>query len=307
MASNQNIIKLYLDSLAVEKNVSKHTLSAYKTDIAHFAQFLINRKPSINLDIANEIDVLDYLKALSTKYSLSKKTQARRVSSIKSFYLFCYQEKLMQNNPTLAIKSPKLDKNLPKFLSKDQMKDLLLVIKKDKNPMFYIMLEVLYASGMRVSELVSLKISSLIEDNSFLLINGKGDKERIVPLTKIASNYLVEWKNDRYSYYKIDKDNIEYFFPSNSSQSGHITRERFAQVLKKYALNANLDYNAISPHIVRHSFATHILNNGGDLKSIQDILGHSDISTTEIYTHILDENLQNSVYKNHPLSKKLTK
>ncbi len=128
-----------------------------------------------------------------------------------------------------------------------------------------------------------------------------------MPLTTIASSYLLDWINNRANYYKLDKHNIEYFFPSNSSTTGHITRERFAQILKKYALNAKLDYNAISPHVIRHSFATHILNNGGDLKSIQDILGHSDISTTEIYTHILDENLQNSVYKNHPLSKKLTK
>ncbi len=307
MAKNDYIITIFIDSLKVEKNLSQNTLSAYKFDIEDFAIFLLKRKPQVNLDGVKESDILDYIKNLHSKKSFSQKTQSRRISSIRSFYLFCYREKIIDTNPAKAIKNPKLQKNLPKFLTLNEVQKLLEVSKTDKNPMFYTMLEVLYATGMRVSELVSLKLSALIENNSFLLITGKGDKERIVPLTNIASKYLVQWREIRHNYYKLDDNNSKYFFPSMNAKEGHITRERFAQLLKTYAINCGIDYEKVSPHIIRHSFASHLLNNGGDLKAIQSMLGHADISTTEIYTHIADENLQNAIYENHPLANKINK
>lgn len=303
MVENSNIISLFLDSLKVEKNLSKNTQSAYITDIEDFAVFLLKKKPKVNLNNATDENISDYLKYLHTQKSFSSKTQSRRVSSIRAFYLFCYKEGLVEENPSKNIKNPKLFKSLPKFLSTTEVDKLISVAQADKNIMFYTMLEVLYATGMRVSELVSLKLSSLIENNTCLLIKGKGDKERIVPLTNLATKLLLQWKQDREKFYKITSNNSMYFFPSSVAKQGYITRERFAQILKSHAIKANIDYNRVSPHVIRHSFASHLLNNGGDLKSIQNLLGHADISTTEIYTHISSDNLQRAIHNNHPLSK----
>lgn len=159
------------------------------------------------------------------------------------------------------------------------------------------MLEVLYATGLRVSELVNLKLSAFLVDDEVLLVKGKGNKERVVPLTGIACQKLKEWLSIRWQYYKRSVNNEYYIFPSNKSSQGHISRERFAQLLKELASQCCIDISRVSPHVIRHSFASHLLNNGANLTTIQNMLGHADIATTEIYTHVLETKLQDAIFR----------
>ena len=295
-------IKLFTENLLVEKGLSKNTISSYVTDLKHYEDFLSKRRPLRTLNNAKNQDMLDYIIYLN-KLGLSSKTQSRRISAIKQFYLFCYTEKLIDINPINDIKTPKLPKSLPKFLSVEEIVAMLNYVQQQPQyRMFYVMLEVLYSTGMRVSELVSLPISGIINDGTALIITGKGNKERVVPLTNIAQKQLLNWIGERENFIKLSSKNKIFVFPSQISASGHITRERFAQLLKSVAISCGIDYKKVSPHVIRHSFASHILNNGGDLKSIQSMLGHSDISTTEIYTHILDDKLKGAIYNHHPLA-----
>ena len=297
----RRLVNLFLDSLKIEKGLSKNTISSYTNDIVDFAEFLAKRKPQRSLDTANNEDIQAYLQNLH-KRGFTAKTQSRRISAIKQLYLFLKTEKIINQNPSQSIKNPKLAKSLPKYLSQDEVINMIEFAQLEKNKMLYTMLEVLYSTGIRVSELVSLKLSSLLEGGMFLRVLGKGNKERIIPLVEIATNALHNWILLRGSSVKLNEDNKLFLFPSNKSASGHLSRERFAQLLKELAIKCNIDREKVSPHIIRHSFASHLLNNGGDLKSIQNMLGHSDISTTEIYTHMLDSKLKEAVYKNHPLN-----
>lgn len=295
------LLSLFLDSLKVEKGLSLNTIHSYTNDIVDISIFLAKRKPQRTLETCQNDDIRVYLQSLHKK-GFTAKTQSRRISAIKQFYMFLFNEKIISKNPSQNIKNPKLPKSLPKFLSEEEILKMLEVSQKHKNPMLYTMLEVLYSSGIRVSELVNLKVSSLIENGMFLLVKGKGDKERLIPLVEVATNAIENWLLLRASYIKITDKNKLFLFPSNKAESGHISRERFAQILKELAIECNIDREKVSPHVIRHSFASHLLNNGGDLKSIQNMLGHSDISTTEIYTHVLDSKLKEAVYNNHPLN-----
>ncbi|MDR2007587.1 MAG: tyrosine recombinase [Alphaproteobacteria bacterium] len=294
-------LNLFLDSLKIEKGLSLNTITSYTNDITDFALFLSKRKPQRGLDTANTEDIQDYLQNLHKK-SFSAKTQSRRISAIKQLYVFLHNEKIISANISQSIKNPKLNKSLPKYLSEEEVLKMLEISQQDKNPMLYTMLEVLYSTGVRVSELVSLKISSLLEGGMFLRVLGKGDKERIIPMVDVATRSMEHWLNERERYMKLTPKNRLFIFPSNRAGSGHLSRERFAQLLKELAIKCGIDREKVSPHVLRHSFASHLLNNGGDLKSIQNMLGHSDIATTEIYTHILDSKLVDAVYKNHPLN-----
>lgn len=295
------LINLFLDSLKIEKGLSVNTISSYTNDIVDFAEFLSRRKPQRTLSTCSNDDIKAYLQNLHKK-GFTAKTQSRRISAIKQLYVFLFNEKIVSQNPSQNIKNPKLAKSLPKFLSEEEVIKMIEVAQKDKNLMLYTMLEVLYSTGIRVSELVSLKLSSLIEEGMFLRVLGKGNKERIIPLVEIATNAIKNWLLVRESNIKLTEENKLFLFPSNKSASGYISRERFAQLLKELAIKCNIDREKVSPHVIRHSFASHLLNNGGDLKSIQNMLGHSDISTTEIYTHMLDSKLKEAVYNNHPLN-----
>ncbi|MCL2567314.1 MAG: tyrosine recombinase [Alphaproteobacteria bacterium] len=298
---NSTYINLFLDSLKIERGLSFNTIASYTNDIADFAAFLSKRKPQRNLDTADSADIQDYLQSLNRK-SFSAKTQSRRISAIKQLYAFLFNEKIIPSNIAQSIKNPKLNKSLPKYLSEEEVLQMLEVSQKDKNPMLYTMLEVLYSTGVRVSELVSLKLSSLLEGGMFVRVFGKGGKERIIPLVDVATRAIEHWLNVRESHIALTAKNRLFLFPSNRAGSGHLSRERFAQLLKELAVKCNIDREKVSPHVLRHSFASHLLNNGGDLKSIQNMLGHSDIATTEIYTHMLDSKLIEAVYKNHPLN-----
>jgi integrase/recombinase XerD len=293
-------ITLFLDALKVQKGLSDNSIKAYLTDLEDLKKYFGNKKPIVTLETANEEDILAYLKILKQK-SFSAKTQSRRISAIRQFYDFCLLEKLIYKNPSTGIKNPKIEKNLPKFLTETEINTLLDAAEKE-NSMLYTLLEILYSTGLRVSELVSLKLSDIIENGMFLLVKGKGDKERVVPLTNIAKNAIQNWLIIRAK--AVQEHNKIFLFPSKTSNQGYITRERFAQLLKDLAIKTGIDYYKVSPHIIRHSFASHILNSGGDLKSIQAMLGHSNISTTEIYTHILDDTIKSAVLEHHPLAKK---
>ncbi|XWO13375.1 site-specific tyrosine recombinase XerD [Candidatus Hepatincola sp. Pdp] len=301
-----NLIETFLDSLKVEKGLSVNTVVAYRTDLQDLLSFLQARKPAKNLESATNEDILHYIHILSKK-SFAKTTQSRRLSALKQFYEFYVNEKVINVNPTIGLKSPKKTDSLPKFLTENEILHMLNIASSLENKMLYIMLEVLYATGLRVSELVSLKISAFLVDDEVLLVKGKGSKERIVPLTSIAYQKLKEWLGLRWQHYKKSTKNEYYIFPSNRSTQGHISRERFAQLLKELAGKCNIDYKRVSPHVIRHSFASHLLNNGANLTTIQNMLGHADIATTEIYTHVLESKLQDAIFKNHPLSYKLHK
>ncbi len=292
------VILLFSEMLKVEKGLSTYTISAYKTDIEQFGKFLFKRKPKKYLMQAVKEDFLLYIKNLNSK-ELSNTTQSRKISALKQFYTFSFEEKHINHNPTVGLKNPKIGKALPKFLTEKEIDDLLKTASKSKDKMFYVMLEMLYATGLRISELVTMKLSDLIDNHSIIIVKGKGNKERMIPLLEVVQKILKEWLIERQT---IVKKSI-FLFPSKHSKKGHITRERFAQKLKDLAITCGIDTNLVSPHVFRHSFASHILNNGGDLRSIQQMLGHSSISTTEIYTHILDKKLKEDVFKNHPLSK----
>lgn len=286
--------------LTVEKGLSTNSVSAYISDISKFAYFLDNRKPKRNLITATEKDVLDYLKQIQQK-GFESRTQSRYISSLKIFYNFLVQEKETAINPCLNIENPKIKKSIPKYLTEYEIANLFKTAQSSNDAKFLAMLEILYATGIRVSELVSLKCSSFLDDGKFLLIKGKGDKERIVPLTEVAINAITKWLNIRQGIATVSQS--EWLFPS-TRRNQHITRERFAQKLKQLGVSSGIERNKISPHVIRHSFATHLLEHGADLKSIQEILGHSDITTTEIYTHVMPKKLTKILLTKHALSKK---
>lgn len=295
-------ISLFLDFLRVEKGLSQNTLNSYLTDIVKFSDFLNKKRPKRSLENASDQDVKDYIAKLTGR-GFTSKSQSRYLTSLRVFYGFLISEQYMNHNPCQNIENPKVNKSLPKYLSENEVDLLFKTLEKKQDYRLTAMLEILYGGGLRVSELVSLKVSSIIENGNFLLIKGKGNKERVIPLTEPAINAVKEWLNQRSLNFS---DNI-WLFPSSKSKAGHITRERFAQILKQLAVDSNINPSKVSPHVLRHSFASHMLERGADLKTIQELLGHSNITTTENYTHILENKLKEVVFNKHPLSKQTIK
>ena len=262
-----------------------------------------------SLTQVEKTDIESFMINLSNK-GLAASTRARKISSIKSFYKFLFEEKLRNDNPTLQIKQPKLTNKLPKTLSESDVEKMLQVAKnfgksdsdKIRNQC---LLELLYATGMRVTELLSLPVSVANHNSKMLYITGKGGKERLVPLSIDAQNclrkWLSEWDKIAKLQKKINGEEIIYLFPSKK-KTGHLTRIWFYKLIKEIALKASLNPIVVSPHTLRHAFATHLLANGADLRVIQTFLGHSDISSTEIYTHVLTHRLKDLVEKHHPLA-----
>jgi integrase/recombinase XerD len=302
-----NWIEFFLNAQYAEYQSSENTILAYKHDLNSFIDFLI--KENATLDTASQKDIENYMIHLDHN-GLAASTRARRLSAIKGFYRFAYEEKLLSNNPSLKLRQPKLPKKLPGTLSENDVEALLNAAKnvgksfadKVRNQC---LLEVLYATGMRVSELVSLPVTAAKNNSNMLYITGKGGKERLVPLSSTAQKslkkWLVEWQKTAKARERKTEAKQRYLFPSNSKK-GHLSRIRFYKLIKEIALIANLNPTFISPHTLRHAFATHLLANGADLRSIQTLLGHSDISSTEIYTHVLTKRLTDLVENHHPLA-----
>jgi integrase/recombinase XerD len=308
-------IKQFLEMVAAERGLATNTLAAYENDLSDFLNFLLKRKTDF-LKVTTDI-IREYIVHLN-KSAFSAKTITRRIVAIRQLFQFLFTENIRTDNPVKVIKLPSQSRKLPKILNKGEIDSLITESKKDQTKdglRLTAMLELLYAAGIRVSELIKVKLNDfeyIKEENvkyiikPFILIKGKGKKERIVAINQDAINAL-----NRYLPYREEflsgkiKQNL-WLFPSFGSE-GHITRQRFGQLLKELALKANIDPQKVSPHVLRHSFATHLLENGADLRVIQELLGHTDISTTQIYTHIENERLQTVVNTYHPLGKKNTK
>lgn len=298
-------VEMFLEMLVAERGAMANTVEAYRRDLEDFSVFLdeYERAP----EIARVEDVRAYLKIM-TDAGMTARTAARRLSTLRSFFSFLVTERLREDNPTQAIDSPRLGRSLPKYLSEEEVEALLdaaCKIKGAEGLRLVAMMEILYATGLRVSELVSLPIAALSRDGRILTVVGKGSKERLVPISEPARQALEHYKPARAHFLPktcLSNRTLRYMFPS-SAKEGHLTRARFAQLLKDLASRAGINPKRVSPHVLRHSFASHLLANGADLRSLQSMLGHADISTTQIYTHVLDERLKSLVEQVHPLAK----
>ncbi len=267
-----------------ERGRSPRTISSYESDL-RAADAAIGG----GLISASDTDIQNYLSSLSDKPS----SIARKASSLRGFYKFLMLEKIITTNPAANLELPKRSRALPKFLSAKEIELLISSAGDTRNATrLRAMIELLYASGLRVSELCELPCTAILGNR--LLIHGKGAKERIVPMHDAAQDALARWMRMR------DNDTSKYVFPTNS-KSGHITRDGFFKILKKCAVLSGIDPNRVSPHVLRHSFASHLLAGGANLRAIQTMLGHEDISTTQIYTHVLPEQLRETVEQHHPL------
>lgn len=298
-------LKQFLQNFAIENNSSKNSVEAYKLDLQQLADYF-NNNELINLNIN---DIRKFVLFLSSQ-NYSARSIARKISAIKQFYKFLISENVIETNPAQMIDLPKLGRSLPKTLTVEEIKQLIKDDNFNDQPediRLKAMIYLLYSTGLRVSELVSLKISSLqynaADFENYIYISGKGNKQRIAVLNEKAKFHLKEYLAIR-EIFITSKESNNFIFASQSS-SGHMTRQNFALALKKLALKANLDSGKISPHILRHSFASHLLENGADLRVIQELLGHSDINTTQIYTHVQNKRLTQILNDNHPLARKL--
>ena len=289
----------FLDVMAAEKGASINTVSAYKTDLEQFLLF-VGKK-----DCEVESSDIEKFAAHLGKKAFSPKTISRKLSSIREFYKFLYIEKLISDNPAINILSPKQEKPLPKFLTEDEIKTLVTTAEEDlsfSGRRLTAMLKLMYACGLRVSELVGLPEKCINFPKKQIIVFGKGGKERIVPVAENALKEIIFYKEVRDMYLKGKKS--VWLFPSARAANGHITRDAFFKNIKNLAVKAGISPQKLSPHVLRHSFATHLLNHKVDLRSVQKMLGHADISTTEIYTHVVSQKLSEEINKNHPLAKR---
>ncbi len=307
-ASDELWISTFLQAQAAELGAATNTLLAYGRDLKDFATWLEHRKTSFEQADRDRIEA--YLIDCDAQ-GLSRATRARRLSAIKQLYRFAFEEGWRQANPAIQIKGPGRKKQLPKTLDVPEVDRLLEAARQTgRSPADRIrntcLMELLYATGMRVTELVSLPVSSARGDPRMLLVLGKGGKERMVPLSPPARDALAVWleERDKAEDASVEKGGTrsKFLFPSRG-KSGHLTRHRFFLLVKELAVQGGVSPEKVTPHTLRHAFATHLLANGADLRSIQTLLGHADIATTEIYTHVLDERLSELVLEHHPLAK----
>jgi len=289
------LIDIFLDAIWMENSLSENTLAAYRTDLTIFARFLTQHQLGL-LDVQRQ-DILDFL-TFKIDSGVKARTSARLVSSLRRFYQFQIRETRLLIDPSAHIEQPKLGRDLPQTLTEEEVERLLesIVTTNSEGLRDRAMLEMMYATGLRVSELVNLTLEQLNTRQGVVRLSGKGNKERLVPLGEIAlewiSRFVLEARADL-----IKKRLTEVLFPSR--KGGALSRQGFWYVIKRYAKRANIT-SPLSPHTLRHAFATHILNNGADLRVVQLLLGHSDLSTTQIYTHLAQERLKEIHQQHHP-------
>ncbi|SKA35209.1 integrase/recombinase XerD [Enhydrobacter aerosaccus] len=288
--------------MTAERGASRNTQAAYGADLADLEVFLGRRKQKPATADAEALRA--YLKSLDY-VGMTPRTVARRLSVMRQLFRFLVAEGLRSDDPASALDSPRLGRPLPKVLSRAEV-DRLIDATKDRDGAdggrMATLLEILYATGLRVSELVTLPLSAVERDPTVLVVRGKGDKERLVPLSDPARAAIAAWLPVRAGAL-AEGETSRYLFPSRG-RTGHLTRQRFAQLLKEAALAAGIDPARVSPHVLRHAFASHLLEGGADLRSVQLMLGHADIATTQIYTHVLDEKLRALVQEKHPLARR---
>jgi integrase/recombinase XerD len=315
--TDETLTGLFLDMLAAERGASRNTLDAYRRDLADLSAELARA----GKDVARaDSDTLRQHLARLGQRGLAAASVARRLSAIRQLYRFLYSEGHRSDDPAAAIEGPKRGRSLPKVLSVKQVDELLALAHtgaRDKRASERLraarlacLLEVLYATGLRVSELVALPESAARRDQRMLVVRGKGSRERLVPLNDKAKRAMADYlalrteaKPEKYKPEKSKSEKSKWLFPS-FGESGHLSRQHFARELKSLAAAAGLKASQVSPHVLRHAFASHLLQNGADLRVVQTLLGHADISTTQIYTHVLEERLKNLVRDLHPLSEK---
>ncbi len=302
-------ISAFLEAQAAEGGGARNTLLAYGRDLRDFAAWLAHR--ALNLESAGQDDIVAYLVSCDA-LGLSKATRARRLSAIRQLYRFAYEDGWRTDNPAIRLSGPGRDRRLPGTLTTAEV-DALLAAAADhgrggaERLRNACLLEVLYATGMRVSELVALPVAAARGDPRMLLVRGKGGKERMVPLSAPARAALAAWLAHRDAEEEAARiarraQPSRHLFPS-AGAAGHLTRQAFHALLKDIAVRAGIPPARVSPHKLRHAFATHLLAGGADLRTIQTLLGHADVSTTEIYTHVLDERLRALVLDHHPLAR----
>lgn len=289
------LIERFLDALWLERGLSENTLTAYRSDLMGLAKWL-NQQGS-DLNGAQRQLLLDYLQRRVEQGS-KRRTSARLLSSMRRFYQYLVREEVVQEDPTARIDAPKLERSLPKSLTEEEVESLLAapVIKEVLGLRDRTMLEVLYASGLRVSELVGLRMEQVNLQQGLVRIIGKGGKERLVPLGEEALSWLARYLREARPAL-VEGGPTDALFPSRRGQA--MTRQAFWQMIKRYASQAGIS-KALSPHTLRHAFATHLLNHGADLRVVQLLLGHSSLSTTQIYTHVARERLKSLHGQHHP-------
>lgn len=303
-----DVIDAFLEMMAAERNAARNTLAAYRTDLIDYAAFLAKQGGSI--DRAGPEDVEAYFASVEGR-GLKPSTAARRLSALRQFHRFSLDDGLRTDDPTSRIEAPRRGRRLPKYLTEDEVEAMLRIAaealtdpagraREQRVARFMALLEILYATGLRVSELVGLPLSALAQDPRFVLVTGKGGRERMVPLSDPARAAIARWLGFRPK--GLLPKQAKFLFPAGTA-TGHMTRQHFAQGLKALAIEAGIEPTRVSPHVLRHAFASHLLAHGADLRVVQTLLGHADISTTEIYTHILDEKLRSLVNRHHPMAR----
>lgn len=297
-------VETFLEMMAAERGAAANTIESYRRDLIQFTAFARARgRPPEDADTGI---IRKYIRHLS-EAGMAPATSARRLSALRQFFRFLQSEGGRQDDPTATIDSPRRRRSLPRFLSEDDVDKLLAAAHGRaaggcrQGLRRVALLEVLYATGLRVSELVGLRRSALSRDRRLLTFAGKGGRERMVPLTGPATAALAAYEAVRETFQPKGSRAMPWLFPSRS-RAGHLTRARFAQMLKEAAADAGIDPARVSPHVLRHSFASHLLAHGADLRSLQQMLGHADIATTQIYTHVLEERLKALVEDAHPLA-----
>ena len=290
---SKQVIDSFLDTLWMERGLSKNTLSAYRSDLIHYSIWLQPKK--VDLVKAEAKDILAYL---SSSDSVSARTVARRLSSLRRLYEYLLREDQIKHNPVSNVDAPRLGRTLPKSLTEAEVEALLNApdTKQATGVRDKAMLELLYATGLRVSELVGLTIQQVNLRQGVVRVTGKGNKERLVPMGEEANSWLERYLSSARSEI-LNNVLSDAMFPSNRGKA--MTRQTFWHIVKRYAKVAGVK-KTLSPHVLRHAFATHLINHGADLRVVQMLLGHSDISTTQIYTHVARERLKDLHAEHHP-------
>jgi len=313
--SDGKLIDLFLDMLAAEQGAGDNTLDAYRRDLTDFSAYLSANNQSFVS--AGTQPLRDYLADLDSR-GFKSSSAARRLSAMRHLFRFLLNERIRTDDPAAILSGPKRGRGLPKVLSISDVDRLLarakaLAEQAKASPhelvraaRLHCLLEVLYATGLRVSELVSLPLSAARSDAPMIVVRGKGNKERLVPLNEASRRAMADYLAAIDSLKALKRQNAassKWLFPS-FGESGHLTRQHFARDLKELAASAGLAPRLVSPHVLRHAFASHLLHNGADLRIVQTLLGHTDISTTQIYTHVVEERLKSLVRDLHPLAEK---
>jgi integrase/recombinase XerD len=302
-AGNAALIESFLDMMSAERGASINTIAAYRRDLLDFCAFGDARRQTRD-------DVKRHLASLSRSGSASS-SQARKLSALRQFFGFLYAEGVRKDDPTSAIDAPRRQRPLPKILTREDVETLIATAREQaqKDPegvRLLCIIEMLYAAGLRVTELVGLPLSSVRDRSGFLLVRGKGKKERLAPLNPAAREALEAYLLVREDFLPVGLRRAgagRFLFPSRSAE-GYLTRRRCHQILKELALKAGFDPDKLSPHVLRHAFATHLVEGGADLRSVQTMLGHADIATTQIYTHVASDRLTSVMQAAHPLSRR---